>query len=62
MTRASSVDPVDLGEAGTWASSVDPVDPGEAGTCNPHSVLSVPAQRPARPSPGWVQHAQPIEA
>ncbi len=28
----------------------------------PHSVLSVPAQRPERPSPGWVHVAQPIDA
>ena len=30
--------------------------------CSPHSTLSVPAQRPSRPLPGWVQGAQPIEA
>ena len=28
----------------------------------PHSVLSLPAQRPSRPSPGCVHGAQPIEA
>ena len=28
----------------------------------PHSILSVPAQRPARPPPGWVQCVHPIEA
>ena len=28
----------------------------------PHSVLSVPAQRPARPSPGCVECTSPIEA
>ena len=31
-------------------------------TCSPHSTLSVPAQRPSRPLPGWVQGAQPIDA
>ena len=31
-------------------------------TWMPHSSLSVPAQRPSRPSPGWVQGTQPIEA
>ncbi len=30
--------------------------------CSPHSVLSSPAQRPARPAPGCVQCVQPIEA
>ena len=35
----------------------------EAGsTCRPHSVLSVPAQRPSRPEPGWVHGAQPIDS
>jgi len=28
----------------------------------PHSVFSVPAQRPSRPEPGWVQGAQPIDS
>ena len=31
-------------------------------TCRPHSVLSIPAQRPSRPAPGSVQWVQPIEA
>ena len=31
-------------------------------TCSPHSVFSLPAQRPSRPEPGRVQGAQPIEA
>ena len=31
-------------------------------TCSPHSVLSVPAQRPSRPAPGCVHGAQPIDA
>jgi hypothetical protein len=34
----------------------------EAGRCRPHSILSVPAQRPSRPPPGEVQWVQPIEA
>ena len=36
---------------------------GDGGhTCNPHSVLVSPAQRPSRPDPGLVQGAQPIDA
>ena len=35
---------------------------GVVHSCSPHSVLSVPAQRPSRPLPGWVQGAHPIEA
>ena len=31
-------------------------------TCSPHSVLSVPAQRPSRPLPGFVHGAQPIDS
>ena len=31
-------------------------------TCNPHSVLSSPIQRPSRPDPGSVQCVQPIDA
>ncbi len=31
-------------------------------TWRPHSVLSVPAQRPSRPLPGWVHGAQPIDS
>ena len=31
-------------------------------TCSPHSVLSVPAQRPSRPPPGCVHGAQPIDS
>ena len=31
-------------------------------TCRPHSVFSLPAQRPSRPRPGRVQCTQPIEA
>ena len=31
-------------------------------TCSPHSVLSIPVQRPSRPVPGSVQCVQPIEA
>ena len=34
----------------------------EAGTWMPHSSLSRPAQRPARPAPGSVQCVQPIES
>ena len=30
--------------------------------CSPHSVLSVPAQRPSRPDPGCVHGAQPIDS
>ena len=30
--------------------------------CRPHSVFSVPAQRPSRPFPGSVQGAHPIDA
>ena len=41
-----------------WASGVAHQ---KVSTCNPHSVLSVPAQRPSRPLPGCVQGAQPIE-
>ena len=33
-----------------------------AQTCRPHSVFSLPAQRPSRPSPGSVQCVQPIDA
>jgi hypothetical protein len=33
-----------------------------AQTCRPHSVFSLPAQRPSRPVPGCVQCVQPIEA
>ena len=33
-----------------------------AQTCRPHSVFSLPAQRPSRPLPGCVQCVQPIEA
>ncbi len=35
---------------------------GHESTCSPHSVLSVPLQRPSRPVPGSVQWVQPIEA
>ena len=30
--------------------------------CSPHSVLSVPVQRPSRPVPGSVQWVHPIDA
>ena len=33
-----------------------------ASACSPHSVLSVPVQRPSRPVPGSVQCVQPIDA
>ncbi len=33
-----------------------------ASTWRPHSVLSVPAQRPSRPVPGCVHGAQPIDS
>ncbi len=32
-----------------------------ASACNPHSVLSLPVQRPSRPVPGAVQWVQPID-
>ena len=35
---------------------------GAGSTCRPHSVLSVPAQRPSRPEPGWVHGAHPIDS
>ncbi len=31
-------------------------------TCRPHSVFSVPAQRPSRPLPGCVHGAQPMDS
>ena len=33
-----------------------------AHVCNPHSVRSVPAQRPSRPLPGTVECVSPIES
>ncbi len=45
-----------------WAGG-DAHDQGSTiSTWMPHSVFSVPAQRPSRPLPGWVQGAQPIDS
>ena len=35
---------------------------GHQSRCSPHSVLSVPVQRPSRPVPGSVQWVHPIDA
>ena len=38
-----------------------PIQSSYACSWSPHSVFSVPAQRPSRPDPGFVHGAQPIE-
>ena len=45
----------------SWGGAATLISP-TVSTCRPHSVFSVPAQRPSRPLPGWVQGAQPIDS